>query len=366
MCVDCTPVNDVTEAFDWPLPRLQDLRYKIRGSRFFARLDLKDAFFRILVPIGFRIFTSFRCDGKQYQFRRMPFGLKTAPSVFQRFMDTHLSDLGTSYYWYIDDILVHAETRKELRRRVHALKTRLRTKGCVINEEKSVYDQTSILFAGIQITEEGIGPNLTSAHQAVNLPVPRTKKEAQSALGLVSYLRDYIPLISHFDSMLYPDKSGLRLPPDVYESQWRRLMRHLASAMTTLKHVKEGEPMELYTDASNLALGVIIIQFGKVVAVSSRKLTSAETRYSATDREHIALVHAAKRFRLLLHPNTSVWCDHAALITRKPEDLLPKQARWAEIVRQWMPNVRHVKGTNNPADFVSRWPVETWGGVLTI
>jgi hypothetical protein len=365
VCIDCTPVNDVTEDYDWPLPSLQDLRHHLPGARWFARLDLADAFFRILVPANLRLYTSFRSGGKQYQFCRMPFGLKTAPATFQRFMDTHLAPLGISYFWFIDDILVHAETQSILRTRVARLKEKIRAMGCTVNEGKSEYDSQHIDFVGLRLFSGGLGPNADKVAELMAIPPPTTKKDAQSALGLVSYLRDFIPLVSHFTSLLYPDKSGLRLDPHTYGTEWKRLLRHLASATTSLRHWKPGNESDLYVDASGTGLGVILVQNKQVIALASRQMTPAETRYSATDREHIALVFASVKFRIFLHQSsgtTRVHSDHAALLTRKNADLTPTQARWKAKTDYWIPTLLHVKGKDNPADFVSRWSVEIFGG----
>jgi hypothetical protein len=117
VCVDCRPANAVTEDFDWPLPRLLDLRFCLKGARWFTRLDLKDAFLRIRIPVRWRHLTAFRSDGKTFQFTRMIFGLKTAPATFQRFMD-HLMQRYTEFsFTYMDDILIFADTLAELRRR---------------------------------------------------------------------------------------------------------------------------------------------------------------------------------------------------------------------------------------------------------
>jgi hypothetical protein len=124
---------------------------------------------------------------------------------------------------------------------------------------------------------------------------------------------------------------------------------------------------DLYTDASQYALGVVVIQEQRIVAVASRKLSPAETRYSATDREHLGLVYAAEKLRMILHQSdatTRVWSDHSALVTRKPDKLTPRQARWNTLVQHWMPRITHVKGKCNPADFVSRWRFEGVGAIL--
>ena len=140
ICIDCTPANKVTEEFNWPLPRLQDIRYFTRHYVWFTRLDLTDAFHRILVPEEYRYLTAFCCNRRTYQFKGMPFGLKTAPSTFQRFMDWGLSHLGEWALWYIDDILIGAENRSTLRQRTALVHEQLVRMKCVVNEKKSAKD----------------------------------------------------------------------------------------------------------------------------------------------------------------------------------------------------------------------------------
>jgi len=294
----------------------------------------------------------------------MPFGLKTAPAVFQRFMDWGLSSFAEVAFWYIDDILIHAPSKALLRQREREVREQLKQMRCEVNEDKSQGMSQELLFAGLWVTGTGVGPDQAQIRNVLGLPTPRTKADAQSALGLVSYLRDFIPLVGHFTAMLYPDKQGLRLEPDAYEASWGRLRRHLVSSITTTRHWKEGVDADLYTDASQYALGIILLQQGQVVALASRKLTPAETRYSATDREHLGLYFAAEKFRLFLHQSTAttrVWSDHSALINRKSDRLTPRQARWMTSVNHWMPKIAHVRGKENPADFVSRWEFEGVG-----
>jgi len=369
VCDDCTPVNSVTVDYDWPLPRLQDIRHRIRGARFLSRFDLKDAFFRIRIPAPYRKYTAFTCDGIQYQFRRMPFGLKTAPAVFQQFMDTRLADLDGFCVWYIDDILVFGETIGDLRRHTRILKRRLAEMGVQVNEDKSEYEKRALLFAGVWLFSEGQGPNLSKVRELISLPPPSSKKDMQSALGLVSYLRDFAPLVGHFTASLYPNNDTPPLLGESVQQEWTKLMKHFASCVTTLRHWKEEMDADLYVDASGAGLGLILLQQGRVVALAARKLTPAETRYSATDREHLALVAAAKKFKVFLHRpigETRVWSDHAALLSRNEAEMTPRQARWAALVNQWIPRLNHVPGVRNPADFISRWGLEIFGGAVKL
>lgn len=369
VCVDCTPANMVTRGYDWPLPRLQDLRYFVKDTQYYCRIDLKDAFFRISVPAHYRHLTAFRAGGQAYQFRRMPFGLKTAPAVFQRFMDHGLAPFGGWAMWYIDDILIQAPTLGQLRQREGALRRRLKEMKCQVNEAKSETGRKQILFAGVQICPRGLGANHEQTRRLLETPPPRSKAEAQSALGLVSYLRDFIPLVGHFTALLYPNKEGLRLPLPEYQEKWYELLRHLAQAMIINHHWKEGKTANLYADASQYALGTVIIQEGRVTMLAARKLTGAETRYSATDREHLGLVYSAEKFKLILHQSTTpvkVWTDHQALITRDVSRLTPRQARWHDTITTWMPKLTHVPGKLNPADFISRLRVGSVGAVIAV
>jgi hypothetical protein len=179
-------------------------------------------------------------------------------------------------------------------------------------------------------------------------------------------LRDFIPLASHFTAELSTSAANV-LDEEAYAKEWKRLLGHVERAATTLVDWDEDADADLYTDASNKACSAVLIQQGRIVALASRKLSPAETRYSTTDREHLGLLLAAKKFRIFLHRplgTTRVWSDHSALLTRKPEEMTPRQARWHVIVTTWIPTAKHVAGRNNPADFFSRWSVELIGGQI--
>lgn len=367
VCIDCTPVNKVTAPHEWALPRLQDVRHQLKGSTWFVRIDLKSAFFRMRVPVEFRRFLAFESDGRAYRFKKMPFGVTTGPTMYQQFMDRRLAPLKGTCLWYIDDILVFADSREEVEARASRVRRLLTHNGMTVNVDKGEGPCRSLLFAGMWVYSQGVGPNNESLKALANMTAPRTKKELQSALGLVSYLRDHVPLVSHFTASLYPGKEGL-LPPDRLDQEWGKLRRHVIRAAQQLHHFDESADADLYADASGWALGVVLIQKGKIIALSSKKLTGPETRYSATDREHLALKHAALHFRLYLHRGpgavTRVHSDHAALLTRKVDNMTPRQFRWKEITDHWLPNVKHVAGHSNPADWVSRWKVELVGGAM--
>lgn len=366
VCIDATPANQVTEDYDWPLPRLQDLRHHLFGKKWFARIDLRNAFFRLGVPVHLRHLVAYSCKGINYWFTRMPFGVKTAPAQFQRFMDHMLAIHKRHCFWYLDDILVSSETKGGLHRLTSRVVATLMDNGCDINWDKSEVETQGLLFAGIWIYHGGMGPNHHKRQAIRSLPVPHTKVDKQSALGLISWLRDYLPLASELTAVLSVRKGEKTKP--VSETLWREFTCDVAERLTTLAHWQEDQDADLFTDASLTSCSAVLLQQGKIISLASRKLSPAETRYSTTDREHLGLVLAAHRFKIMLHrPRgvTRVLTDHSALLNRKWKDLTPRQTRWKVLVNTWIPRLEHVKGKNNPADYFSRWDVCVGGGQIS-
>lgn len=366
VCVDCTPANEVTADLGWPLPRLQDVRGRLAGAKYFSRIDLRDAFFRISIPPEYRHLTAYRCDGTIYWFNRMPFGLKTAPETFQRMMDHVLQAHWKYAFWYIDDILIWGRTLKDLVAKENRVLSALELSRQTVNFDKSAFHKTSLLFAGLWVTPSTIGPNFDKVKVLLSLPAPRTKEDARSALGLASYLRDFIPLTS----MLTATLSGEEVSAEEYHAAWKEFVTHTAHTITTLTQWDDDADADLYTDASKVACAAVLIQHGRIIAMASRKFAPAETRYSATDREHLGLILGSRKFRIFLQrngPTTTLWTDHTALLTRRIADLTPRQARWRLELANNITHLRHVPGKRNPADFFSRkGVVENWGPVFSI
>lgn len=366
VCVDCTPANQVTADLGWPLPRLQDVRARLVGANRLTRIDLRNAFFRISIPHQFRYLTAYRCDGLTYWFKKMPFGLKTAPETFQRMMDHVMAPHWATAFWYIDDILVWAKDTSELIRQEGAVIGTLEQSKQQVNYDKSAFQKQSLLFAGLWITPTTIGPNFDKVAKLLALPPPTNKGEAQSALGLASYLREFTPLASILTARI----TGAEVDAQTYSQEWGKFMTHLARTITTLTQWDAEAPADLYTDASKEACAAILIQNERIIAIASRKFTPAETRYSATDREHLGLILGCRKFRIFLQRNgpiTTLWTDHKALLTRRMTDLSPRQARWRYELANSITDLKHVPGRRNPADFFSRTGVvDNWGPVLTI
>ena len=93
-------------------------------AKYFSKLDLKSAYNQLVINEDSKKYTSFSCFRGQYSFNRMPFGVKTAPAIFQRMMSSLLSRnkwLNDHAIAFIDDILIFSESIQEQKELLKAL-----------------------------------------------------------------------------------------------------------------------------------------------------------------------------------------------------------------------------------------------------
>ena len=81
ICVDLRKANKAVIRERFPIPRIQDLLRQLSGAKMFSTLDLRKAYWQIHLSEGSREITSFKPARKVYQFKRLPFGLASAPEA---------------------------------------------------------------------------------------------------------------------------------------------------------------------------------------------------------------------------------------------------------------------------------------------
>ena len=107
LCIDYRELNKVTKTNHFPLPNLIDMLYNLHGIKYFSTIDLVKGYYQIEVAPNSIEKTAFSTPLSHWHFLRMPFGLKCAPSTFQRGMMLALSGIPwNSVMCYLDDIIV--------------------------------------------------------------------------------------------------------------------------------------------------------------------------------------------------------------------------------------------------------------------
>ena len=92
----------------YPLPKPEDIFAKLSGGQKFTTLDLTHAYNQLVLDEDSRKYVTINTHKGLYQYTRLPFGIASAPAVFQRTMDTMLQGID-GVACYIDDIIITTE-----------------------------------------------------------------------------------------------------------------------------------------------------------------------------------------------------------------------------------------------------------------
>ena len=193
-------VNANLEVDQHPLPKPEDLFTSLSGGQKFSKLDLKHAYQQMMLDSDSRKYVTINTHKGLYCYTRLPFGIASAPAIFQRAMDSILQGI-PQVLCYLDDILITGASKEEHIGNLDKVLSRLQEYGIRVNMAKCVFLQNSVEYLGHIIDLEGLhtSPKKTKAIQEA--PTPRNQQELRSFLGLLHYYGKFIPNLA---TMLHP------------------------------------------------------------------------------------------------------------------------------------------------------------------
>jgi hypothetical protein len=318
----------------------------LNNCAYFTTLDLTSGFWQVAMDPAFQEKTAFCTRFGTYEFTVMPFGLCNAPATFQRLMDTVFYDVTWNFVLvYMDDIIIFSKTAEDHKVHLEEVFKLLIKAGLKLNPDKCDFFQEKILFLGHMISKEGIQPNPALVEKIKNCPRPITKTKVRSFLGLASYYRRFIRNFSGIARPLYnltkQDESF------VWTEDCEHAYNYLRKCLTThpiVVYPNFNKPFFLHTDASNYAIGAVLVQkddkgHDRVIAYASRVLNPAESNYTVTEKECLAVIWATKRFHTFLQGQPfSIITDYEAIPWLK-QHKTPKGrlARWIVHLSEYDP-----------------------------
>ena len=184
----------------YPLPKPSDLLTCLTGGQRFTKLDLTAAYQQMLLDKESAKLVTINTHQGLYECNRLPFGVASAPAVFQRAMDTVLQGI-PFVICYLDDILVTGRLDEEHRKNLEEVLSRLQRHGIRLKKEKCRFFSKSVEYLGHVINAEGVHTSPTKVKAIIEAPPPRNLQELRSFLGLINYYAKFIPNLS---SSLHP------------------------------------------------------------------------------------------------------------------------------------------------------------------
>ena len=229
----------------------------------------------------------------------MPFGLTNAPATFMDLMNRVFRlYLDQFVVVFIDDILVYSKDAQEHEHHLRIVLKTLRENRLFAKLSKCEFWLKEVSFLGHIVSAEGIRVDPVKIEAIVNWKPPRNVTKVRSFLGLAGYYRRFIQGFSVIASSLTRLlQKGVKFEwDDKCQSSFQRLKEILVEAPVLIQPTS-GREYTVYSDASRIGLGCVLMQDGKVVAYASRQLKLHEQNYPTHDLELAAVVFALKIWR---------------------------------------------------------------------
>ena len=304
LCIDYRKLNEKTIPDRYPMPEIDRLLHSAKQSNYMSTLDLQSGYWQVPVVKKDRDKTAFVGPSGLYRFKRMPFGPRNAPATFQRLADSIKARLPDIHMFaYLDDFIVISDDEtKHLNdlRRVLSLMKRHHLR---LNAEKCRFFRTHVRYLGHLITNEGISTDPEKVKDLLDRPTPTNKAELLSFTAAAAWYRRFIPGFSAIVSPLH--QLTLQKTEWKWDDNAEDAFNHLRQLLThapILQQADLSKPFKLYTDASDFALGAVLVQGDSVegerpIEFASRRLVGAEIRYTTTEKEALAVVWALEKFK---------------------------------------------------------------------
>ena len=321
ICADySTGLNDALELNRHPLPTPEEIFTKLNGGVVFSQIDLRDAYLQVEMSEKSKELLTVNTKRGLYQYNRLPFGVKSAPGIFQGIMDNLIAGVDGCAA-YLDDIVVCGRTQEEHDRSVRRLFERIEEFGIRVRLEKCSFAQERIKFLGFIVDRHGRRPDPERTSAIAKMPAPRNIQEVESFLGMVSF---YSSFVKEMRSMRAPlddlkKKDNKFVWTDECEVAFNKLKQTVDSDLL-LCHYDPKLPIIVAADASEKGLGAVITHrypngTEKAICHASRALTSAEKNYSQTEKEGLALIFAVRKFhRYIYGRKFTLLTDHRPLL----------------------------------------------------
>ena len=360
MVLDYRALNSKTIKNRAPLNRISELLDSLHGVKVTSLIDLSGGYHQLGLLASDKEKTAFATPLGHFQWTVLPQGICNAPSAFQATMNRlfrHM--LGKSVFIYLDDILVASKSPEEHVQHLREVLQILKEHKLYANIQKCQFNLPEVNYLGHIVGRNGIRPDPQKIQVVQNWPQPRTVHEVRSFLGLCNFFRrfikDYSTKAAGLNRLL--QKDGCKWNTAAQQS-FEGLKKALVNApVMAVPDFDKPYELEVWTDASDSAVGAVLMQDGHPIAYESRKFSSAERNYHTTDRELLAIVHALRTWRCYLEgADFTVKCDHKALsFFQNKAQFSPRQARWLEFLERFDLKIEHVPGkVNAVADALSR------------
>ncbi|EFP01961.1 hypothetical protein CRE_22892 [Caenorhabditis remanei] len=368
MCADySTGLNDSIEQHRHPLPTADSIFTSINGGKYFTQIDLAEAYLQMELSDDSKELLCINTHKGLYQFNRLPFGVKSAPGIFQQLMDQLINGI-EGVASYLDDVIVTGSTVSEHDDRLMKVMSRINEFGLKMKLEKCNFLMQEVRFLGFIVDKNGRRPDPEKIAAIKNMPVPKDVSQVKSFLGLIQFYGAFVKSLFR----LRPPLDALTKKDTPF--RWSRAcqnafdqIKEVLQSDLLLTHYDPNKPIIVAADASQYGIGAVLSHrypdgSEKAVFHISKSLNKAQQNYSQIEKEGFALVTAVTKFHKYLHGRSFILkTDHKPLLSifgdKKgvPVYSANRLQRWAVILLNYHFKIEYVNTMSfGQADALSR------------
>ena len=339
-CVDFRAINHITRGDSYMPPKPDTLYPQMKGAKVFARMDCVDGFFALPIAERDRWKTAFQTPIGLYQFKVAAQGLKGSPAQYQRYMDQVLAPyIGKFCTAFVDDICVWADSVEQMTERLKLIFAAIRKHNLKLKPTKCEFFLRAVRFLGHIVDGNGMSPDASKVEALIDMPVPETVADIRTLLGVVGFLRGFVPDIAEMVAPLQAfTKKGARYDPATHSEVVTHCKNLLVDALLSPQVLALPDARRrkaIMTDASNYAMGAVLLQDHtdeakgwRPVAYLSKLMSPMQLRQGATGREFFAMTEAVSKWahELANQTEVTIYSDH------RPLEALGKQPKLNNII----------------------------------
>ena len=313
--------------------RLRILFARLVGGRSFTKLDMSQAYQQLFFDEESCKYVVINTHCSLFQYNGLPFGVSSAPGIFQQVMESILSGI-SGVVVYLDDILITGPTREAHLASLEEVLKKLEEAGLRLRKDKCVFLAPSVVYLGNVMDSQGLHPTPEKVRAIQDAPRPENIAQLKLYLGLLTYYSKFLPNLSSVFAPLY---QLLR-----HKECWHWMgkqnisferSKELLVSSQVLVHFDPKLDIRVAYDASNYGIGAVLSHqmpdgSEKPVGFMSRTLNEAERKYSQIEKETLACVIGISRFHSYLWGHhLTLQTDHKPLMTLFNESkAIPQQA----------------------------------------
>lgn len=192
LCVDMRRANVAIKKGFYAFESIDDLIFTIKKPFKLSKIDMSNAYYLFELHHDSRDITAFAVKSGNYRFKRLMFGIKSAPEEFSKGMDMIFQGL-TGVARYMDDLLIYGESQEEHDRNLSKVMEVVEANEIPLNKEKCLFNMKELEFLGYMVSDKGIRQTDERVGAIKSLSAPKSKEELQSLLGLINYVTRFIP-----------------------------------------------------------------------------------------------------------------------------------------------------------------------------